>query len=77
MESQKADSSVGCGSTKEKDAAATPPACRYPHCLSETKLNCTVDTILAALEPWMNVREPPVDDDESNQPPTAVCSVSH
>ena len=44
MESQKADSSVGCGSTKEKDAAATPPACRYPHRLSETKPNCTVDT---------------------------------
>ena len=44
MESQKADSSVGCGSTKEKDATATPPACRYPHCVSETKPNCTVDT---------------------------------
>ena len=45
MESQKADSSVGCGSTKEKDATATPrSACRYPHRLSETKPNCTVDT---------------------------------
>ena len=52
MESQKADSSVVCGSTKErKDATATPPACRYLHRVSEAKPSCTVDTEPRNLEP--------------------------
>ena len=52
MEPQKADSSVVCGSTKErKDATATPPACRYLHHVSEAKPSCTVDTEPRNLEP--------------------------